>query len=422
MSLKAMICPQCGSKLEFDDSQEYGVCKYCNTKVKIKDIFEVRHVMDNTEAVNNRKIMGDRCYRVGRFVQADNYYTQVLEDNPNDIESLYRKAICSVMIFIDKCNDVDEYNLYMSEAKKVIAKLDSKEEVDKFLNIIDEENVSMADMIIEKYKCSDRKFEDISECQEKERGFCKLLFYTGAILKHINDENRALDIYIKLKEVITYTSIFEMMYINDHSGRKDNSYKYYIVSAELTELYKRYVAGFINDFNASKARLDRISKLNAEKEEYVKELDLMRMHVRDMKKSRRGNSKFPLASIKCWLISLAMWIPTVLAVVVFLGLFLLAMILEIMGGAFVDVTTTILAIDVLLMPILLILSLVAFVIVWVVAFIFYASKKDDGIINMDLDKAESKQAIKDKESEIIEYEKTIRDIDATLRILEIWAK
>lgn len=43
MSLKALICPQCGANLQLDDNREFGFCEFCGAKVQIKEVIEIKH-------------------------------------------------------------------------------------------------------------------------------------------------------------------------------------------------------------------------------------------------------------------------------------------------------------------------------------------------------------------------------------------
>lgn len=104
MAMKALRCPQCGAELELDDSKEFGFCSSCGTKIMLNERVEVKHSgdvhmqMDNSRQGRNRIAIGNRAFESGNYEEAYHYFTQGLEDAPEDVGALYRKGICAVRL------------------------------------------------------------------------------------------------------------------------------------------------------------------------------------------------------------------------------------------------------------------------------------------------------------------------------------
>lgn len=116
-----MRCPQCGADLELDDTRDFGFCSCCGTKIMLNETIHVKHSgsvkMDNSEQAKNRLDLADRAFLSGNYVEAETYYTRVLEDLPDNLQVLYRKGICAVYNSLNSDIRTPELEMSLSVAK-----------------------------------------------------------------------------------------------------------------------------------------------------------------------------------------------------------------------------------------------------------------------------------------------------------------
>lgn len=102
MALKAVKCPSCSGDLNLDDDREFGFCQYCGTKVMLRETINVVHSgtvqLDNSGKVKNRMKLARDAYEDGKYKEAYEHYTNVLEDEPEQCEALTRRGICASYI------------------------------------------------------------------------------------------------------------------------------------------------------------------------------------------------------------------------------------------------------------------------------------------------------------------------------------
>lgn len=146
MGLVAAKCVQCGANIEVDDSKEAGVCKYCGTAfITEKAIMNYNTYVTNNFAGANINVMGanienllilaKNAEETGDYSEARDYYTRVLENQPNNCDALVGKGVCS--LYGSDLNDIksDELIGYISKAidYKMEEQNISDEEIDKFI-------------------------------------------------------------------------------------------------------------------------------------------------------------------------------------------------------------------------------------------------------------------------------------------------
>lgn len=99
--MKKLTCEMCNST---DLVKEDGVfvCQYCGTKYSVEDARKMMSgdkveitgtvkVEKNTEGL---KKLADESYEQSDYETAAKYYTQIVEDSPQDYESNYRRLVC----------------------------------------------------------------------------------------------------------------------------------------------------------------------------------------------------------------------------------------------------------------------------------------------------------------------------------------
>ncbi len=97
-----LVCPQCGAKIDLDDSREFGFCSYCGTKI-IRDKVVVEHRgsvgVDHSDEITNLLRRANESLSMGDAERAENYYNRVLDmDYDNEIarkklDNIYKTVI-----------------------------------------------------------------------------------------------------------------------------------------------------------------------------------------------------------------------------------------------------------------------------------------------------------------------------------------
>lgn len=136
MALKAVKCPSCGGDLSLDDEREFGFCQYCGTKVMLHETINVVHSgtvqLDTSGKVKNRMKLARNAYEDGKYQEAYEHYTNVLEDEPEQCEALTRRGICAAYmtrISNINCNELTRgYKEAITILEKRIKNSSSEEE------------------------------------------------------------------------------------------------------------------------------------------------------------------------------------------------------------------------------------------------------------------------------------------------------
>lgn len=107
MALVPAICTQCGAQIEVDNTLEAGVCKHCGTAFVTEKVINnySMHVTNNIANANinvvganveNLLILAENAEKGGNSREALNYYTKVLEQQPENVNALIGKAFASL--------------------------------------------------------------------------------------------------------------------------------------------------------------------------------------------------------------------------------------------------------------------------------------------------------------------------------------
>jgi len=84
-------CPQCGGELKLDDQKESGFCMHCGSKILVQEAINAVRI-DNSHMVNTWLKMGDSAFEARNIAEAYDYYTRVIEVQPENYEAIYKKA------------------------------------------------------------------------------------------------------------------------------------------------------------------------------------------------------------------------------------------------------------------------------------------------------------------------------------------
>lgn len=97
-----LVCDICGGQLVMDSSGEFALCEGCGMKyakdtIRAKvDITENNSVLNTSEKreISNWKKLADNAYENSNYSEAYTYYCKLLEKDPEDWFSTYRKGMC----------------------------------------------------------------------------------------------------------------------------------------------------------------------------------------------------------------------------------------------------------------------------------------------------------------------------------------
>lgn len=95
MALKAVKCPSCGGDLYLDDDREFGFCQFCGTKVMLHETVHVKHQLDLSGVARNHLLLARNEFADGKYREAYEHYTKVLEADHEQCEALTRRGICA---------------------------------------------------------------------------------------------------------------------------------------------------------------------------------------------------------------------------------------------------------------------------------------------------------------------------------------
>jgi len=91
MTFVAAKCPQCGGDLQLDPEKETGFCMHCGSKIVVRDAINAVRV-DNSHMVDTWMEMGDLAAESGNNKEAYDYYTKVVEAQPNNWRAIFKRG------------------------------------------------------------------------------------------------------------------------------------------------------------------------------------------------------------------------------------------------------------------------------------------------------------------------------------------
>lgn len=129
MKLIAIKCPNCGAQVDFDKEKNMCICNYCNSKIFFDDeVLKYRVELNGKiELKNAPKLesylkLGRRYYKNGEYMEAYKVYTQAMEYDADNLEAMFRRELCQILMnsddfnitgiinLIDEISDTSNYN------------------------------------------------------------------------------------------------------------------------------------------------------------------------------------------------------------------------------------------------------------------------------------------------------------------------
>jgi len=91
MQFVAARCPQCAGDLQLDNEKETGFCMYCGSKIVVQEAIRAVRI-DNTYMIEKWMKTGDLAAEGGNLSEAYEYYTKVVEVQPDNWLAIYKKG------------------------------------------------------------------------------------------------------------------------------------------------------------------------------------------------------------------------------------------------------------------------------------------------------------------------------------------
>ncbi len=284
MALTACRCPSCGANLELDDARDFGFCTFCGAKVMLHDVVEIKHTgsvtLDNSPQAKNRLMIASRAYEAGNCSEAYNYYTMVLEDIPQNIEALYKKAICAV--YLSDINDVRtaEFQSGITEAAAEISRIKDTGAQEQFdadisrmlLDVVD--NAQFA-----------TQFRTVQACGEQVNGWAGItqLFRSAIpVLSDGADKETLLESAIAFcNKVLGSKVTYYKETVRDKNGRETDKFATYTMSPDAKEYFENNKKWFADAYNNLPSRLQKENAVNDSLSKVSGEIDEITAKIRD---------------------------------------------------------------------------------------------------------------------------------------------
>jgi tetratricopeptide (TPR) repeat protein len=91
MPFVAGKCPQCGGDLQLDKEIETGFCMHCGSKIIVQDAIRAVRI-DNSSMIETWMKMGFSAANGGNYKEANDYFTKVVENDPNNWQAIFQKG------------------------------------------------------------------------------------------------------------------------------------------------------------------------------------------------------------------------------------------------------------------------------------------------------------------------------------------
>ena len=240
--MQAIKCEMCGST-DFVKQDGLFVCQHCGAKYTVEEakklMVEGTVKIDTTEKLDNLRVLAERARATGNTAKAQEYYEQILLEDPEDIEAsfyagLYQSMNCKLGEMEDKAIGFDRI------IRDILIRI-SAEDVDKsaLLNDVVTYAIEYASFIKGNVDGNDQTLE-IGLCVRSLLAVSTMLYALGDNLEIEYKENQANNIVRCWSSAIKIE--YEMIYsfITNTESRK----KYRDEIVEYSEKIKKYKPDF----------------------------------------------------------------------------------------------------------------------------------------------------------------------------------
>lgn len=194
----AAKCPACNADIQVPDDNDFVICEYCKTNVKVRDALKI--IID--AKTSNLLKIANEAYNTKNFIEAYNYYNKILESEIDNYEAWIGKALCCGYLSdlntfrfdemfnyfqkaIDLCSEENKQktNIYLAnELVKMIQEVHNNIRVYFFEN-------NISDNVIKLY---DKRISEIIDAMKKTVSFNNKKEYYNIFINILNKNSSGL--------------------------------------------------------------------------------------------------------------------------------------------------------------------------------------------------------------------------------------
>ena len=101
MGFVELKCPNCGAKIQLDNTREFGFCSYCGIKLVQEKIVVEHRGKISVDGIAEKSALLERAYGFiseGQFEQANARFDRVLDIDPHCYDAYLGKLMCEVKV------------------------------------------------------------------------------------------------------------------------------------------------------------------------------------------------------------------------------------------------------------------------------------------------------------------------------------
>lgn len=267
MAMKALRCPQCGADLELNDEKDFGFCTHCGTKIMLHDVVEYTGsvALDTSAQGRNRVLLGNRAFEAGNWKEAYDCFTRALEDIPDDVTALYRKAICAVQLSSADNLRIQEFKTNLSAALKALEAGDAPAGTAQAL---ERDVCGMLDRYENDNKQFSSQLPDLNMCHAQAAEWCEVAkLYQAAIpaLTTPSIQERVLAAGVAFVDEVSGRQVKYFTHSTQNKkGETTDHYAKYSMDGSRTKLLRGIREDLAQQFNNLPHRLERVAQLEGE--------------------------------------------------------------------------------------------------------------------------------------------------------------
>lgn len=192
--MNAIVCKNCGGRIEADENQDFAVCPFCKTTMSLySERIQVVHVVDRNDEYINLKILADRSYEKGIWEEAADFYSKMLEIEPNDPLTVFKRTISQLYMNIHSHIDINGFKNNIKMADELAENL-SDEKKQEYMSVSEKEKINLFRYAKKRLAADNREIKNAEECKTvaaEWTNFCTIANFLCGIMND-NDNIREL--------------------------------------------------------------------------------------------------------------------------------------------------------------------------------------------------------------------------------------
>lgn len=277
MAIIAVECPNCKGKPELDDGKEFAFCPYCGTIIKLHErvLLTPDGSLDDLRKAGNKFTIGNREFDSRNYDKAYDYFTKGLEDDPFDIEAVYRKGICAVYLSQRNLENlkIDELKTALTAARKIVLtpRYDEKR-LSEIATQKGKDLCELLDFFEGKSNTYQERLPNKEKCQRQSARWCELAkLYHTAVPELVSPKEleRVLLNGINLCDDVMRRPVeyFVSSEYNSRTKKSEERYSYYRMDSGREKLIRNIRSDLAVQYNNLPSRIEQEQQLNRSLEE-----------------------------------------------------------------------------------------------------------------------------------------------------------